>query len=176
MKETDVPMGEGAWMDSEPTATDDPNAIGISAAELDEIPASAEPRLLDALIRFEQAHRRQSVDDMRSCFHDEALVESVASNGRPVGRDETVEALAHAFADGVYSIRDWRYDELAPQIVLSWTSARHLIDGAGMRDETVCRLHVGRDGLMWRVKLFRSREDALRYLDEVGPSLGLTSA
>lgn len=167
---------KGSWMDAEPTATGDTTAVGASAGELDAIPALPEPRLLEALLRFEQAHRRRSVKGMRSCFHDEALVESVASNGESLGPDETVEVLARAFDDGVYSIRDWRYEEVGPQVVLSWTSARHLIGDARMRDETVCRLHVGRDGLMWRVKLFRSREEALRHLEEAGPSLGMSSA
>jgi hypothetical protein len=42
-----------------------------------------------------------------------------------------------------------------------------------MRDEIVCRLHVGRDGLMWRVKLFRTRDEALAHLERHGLSLGL---
>ena len=128
---------------------------------------------MEAILRFEQAHRRRSVTDMRSCFHDEALIESVASNGRALGPDETAEALGRALADGVYSIRDWRYEELAPQLVLSWTGARHLVGDSRMRDELVCRLQVGRDGLMWRVKLFRSREAALEHLERHGPGLGL---
>ena len=128
---------------------------------------------MDALLRFEHGHRRRSVTEMRACFHDEAMIESVASNGRALPPDEQIEALADAFDDGVYSIRDWRYEELAPEIVLSWTGARHLLTDAGMRDEVVCRLHVGRNGLMWRVKLFRTRDEALAHLEQHGPSLGL---
>jgi hypothetical protein len=151
-------------MASEPTATGD--------FELD-VPGLEEPRLMDAVLRFEQGHRRRSVTEMRACFHDEAMIESVASNCRALPPDEQAEALAGALADGVYSIRDWRYEEVAPQIVLSWTGARHLLTEAGMRDEVVCRLHVGRDGLMWRVKLFRTREEALAHLERHGPSLGM---
>jgi hypothetical protein len=151
-------------MASEPTAMGD--------FELD-VPAVGGPRLMEALLRFEQAHRRRSVAEMRACFHDEAMIESVASNGRALPPDEQAEALATALDDGVYSIRDWRYEEVGPQIVLSWTGARHLVTEAGMRDEVVCRLHVGRDGLMWRVKLFRTRDEALAHLEQHGPSLGL---
>ncbi len=140
--------------------------------ELD-VPTVGEPRLIEVLLRFEQAHRRRSVAELRACFHDEAMIESIASNGSALPPDDQAEALASAFDDGVYSIRDWRYEEMAPQIVLSWTGARHLLAEAGMRDEVVCRLHVGRDGLMWRVKLFRTREEALAHLEQHGPSLGL---
>jgi hypothetical protein len=138
-----------------------------------DLPELVEPRLMETLVRFEQAHRRRSVPDMRACFHDEALIESVASNGRATPPDEQADALASALDDGVYSIRDWRYEEVAPQVVLSWTGARHLLEDSGMRDEIVCRLHVGRDGLMWRVKLFRTRDEALAHLEQHGPSLGL---
>ena len=151
-------------MVAEPTATGDID-MGVPALE--------EPRLMEALLRFEHAHRRRSVPEMRACFHEEAMIESVASNGRALPADEQADALASALDDGVYSIRDWRYEEVTPQIVLSWTGARHLVTDAGMRDEIVCRLHVGRDGLMWRVKLFRTRDEALAHLERHGLSLGL---
>jgi hypothetical protein len=151
-------------MVAEPTATGE---IGL------DLPALEQPRLLETLLRFEQAHRRRSVPAMRACFHDEAMIESIASNGRALPPDEQADALESAFTDGVYSIRDWRYEEVGPQVVLSWTGARHLLGETGMRDEVVCRLHVGQNGLMWRVKLFHTREEALAHLDRHGPSLGL---
>lgn len=125
------------------------------------------------LLRFELAHRQRSVTRMRACFADAALVESVASDGRVLSADETVSAIEAAFSDGVYAIGDWQYEQLLPEVVLSWTGARHRVDERGMRDETVYRLVSGRDGLMWRVKLFRNRSDALAHLDSHGPDLGL---
>jgi hypothetical protein len=142
-------------------------------AEVGQPTETAELPLLETLLRFERAHRRRSVEHMRACFHDEALIESVASNGEALPPDEQAAALASALDDGVYSIRDWRYEELEPNVVLSWTGARHLVGDQRMRDEVVCRLHVGRDGLMWRVKLFRSREEALAHLELHGLSLAL---
>jgi len=163
----------GSWGTAEPTAAEDVDQAGCG---LGLIPGLPEPRLLEALLRFEQAHRRQSPRNLRACFHDEALVESVASRGQALGPDETVEALMDAFRDGVYSIRDWRHEEIAPQVVVSSASARRLIGDARMRDEAVCWLHVGRDGLIWRVKLFRSREEALKHLEQHGPTLELQHA
>ena len=163
-------------MSSEALAPGDGEPVRSAAELIEEMPALDEPRLLDALLRFEHAHRRRWVNDMRACFCDDALIESVASGGLALGADETVEVLERVFDDGVYSIRDWRYEELAPQTVLSWTSARRLIGEARMRDEVVCRLHTGRGGLMWRVKLFRTREAAIEHLELHGPSLGLGDA
>lgn len=161
--------GRGSWVSAEPSANGETEPSGGIAG----MPRADEDDLMQSLLRFERAHRRHSVKELRACFHDEALMESIASKGELLGADETAEALARAFDDGVYSIRDWRYEVIEPQVVLSWTGARHLIGDARMRDEIVCRLHVGRDGLMWRVKLFRTREEALECLEQHGPTLGL---
>jgi hypothetical protein len=130
---------------------------------LQAVPAT--PGLMETLKRFEEAHRHQSIEGMRACFHDDALIESVASFGQPLGADETAEALRVAFGDGVYEIGDWEYEEVRPDTVLSWTGARHRRRiGLGMTDEIVYRLTTARDGLMWRVKLFGSRTEARAYL------------
>jgi hypothetical protein len=137
--------------------------------------ATADPprTLMTTLRRFEAAHERGSVEEMRGCFHDDAVIESVASSSRPLGPDETAFALAEALRDGVYMVYGWKYEELAPDVVLSITRARHRAGDRAVRDETVYRLVSGRDGLMWRVRLFRSRSSALAALAEHGPSLGV---
>ena len=127
----------------------------------------------ETLLRFELAHTRRSFEAMRACLHDDALIESVASDGLALGPDQTVEAIRRAFDDGVYEIGDWEYDEVEPDVVLLWTGARHRLPDRRMRDERVCRLAVGKDGLMWRVKLFRRRNEALAHLEAYGPGLGL---
>ncbi len=131
---------------------------------------------MDTLLRFEAAHKRRSAADMRACFHDDALVESIASDGRALGPGETLEAIGAAFGDGVYEIGNWQYEEISPELVLCSTGARHRLPGSGMRDEIVCRLMSGRDGLIWRAKLFRSRDEALEYLEAHGPGLGMSPA
>lgn len=130
--------------------------------------------LMETLLRFESAHKRRSVAAMRACFADGAIIESVASGRRPLGADETAAALAEALRDHVYSIGDWRYEQITPEIILSITGARHLRPGSTMTDETVYRIVSGRNGLMWRVKLFGSRDEALEYLARHGPDLGLS--
>jgi hypothetical protein len=143
-----------------------------------EEPASAatveEPvTLMETLRRFEAAHARGSLEQMRSCFHDDAVIESVASSSRALGPDETAVALGEALRDGVYMVYGWQYEELAPDVVLSTTRARHRAGDRAVRDEAVYRMVSGRDGLMWRVRLFRSRSSALAAFAEHGPSLGL---
>jgi len=129
---------------------------------------------MNTLRRFEAAHERGSVEEMRACFHHDALIESVASGSQALGPDETAEALRVALEDGVYMVYAWEYEELADEVVLSTTRARHRV-GRAIRDETVYRVISGRDGLMWRVMLFRSRDEAVAHLDRYGPRLGLAS-
>jgi hypothetical protein len=133
-------------------------------------------RLMETLLRFEAGHKRHDVADMRACFRDDALVESIASHGQALGPGETLEAIDAAFGDGVYEIGNWQYEEISAELVLCSTGARHRVPGTGMRDETVCRLMSGRDGLIWRAKLFRNRDDALEHLEAYGPDLGMSSA
>src|SRR4051812_26358245 len=104
--------GKGSWSSAEPSATGEAEAPGGGLeTELEHGPSLPKPRLLESLLRFEKAPRRRSPEAMRACFHDDALVESVASRGEALGPDDTLEALARAFEDGVYSVRDWRYEE-----------------------------------------------------------------
>jgi hypothetical protein len=119
---------------------------------------------METMRRFEQAHRDRSIEQMRACFHDEATIESVASDGSPLGPDETVEALRSAMSDGMYVIAGWQYEPLAPELVLSSTTTRHRTPEGGHAHETVYRLTEGRGGLMWRVRLFHSRAEALAEL------------
>jgi hypothetical protein len=134
---------------------------------------SGVPVLLDTLRRFESALERGSVEEVRTCFHDDAVIESVASDSHPLGPDATARAVAEALADGVYMIYGWQYEELGPEIILSVSRARYRDGGRAVRDETVYRLVSGRDGLMWRVKLFRARGDALAHLERHGPGLAI---
>ena len=135
--------------------------------------APGEARLLETLLRFEAAHRRRAFDEMRACFAPDALIESVASDAQPLGPDETIEAIKRALVDGVYSIRAWRYEEISLELVISLTAARHRLPGKAMRDERVYRLISSRNGLMWRAKLFASRDAALAHFERHGTGLGL---
>jgi hypothetical protein len=129
-------------------------------------------RFRETLERFERAHTEERVGDLRACFHDEAVIESIASGGLALGPDETAEAIQRALSDGIYSIRGWQYEELEAELVLCGTAARHRMPNGGVIDHTVVRLMVGRDGLIWRVKMFERREQAVAYLERHGGELG----
>jgi len=110
---------------------------------------------------------------MRLCFHDDALIESVAA-GKVLGPDDTVEAIRAAFREGVYSMNEWEIEPLGTDVVLAWAGVRHRPDGSKrISDTRIYWLVAGRDGLMWRVRIFHDRDTALGVLDEHGHDLGI---
>jgi aminoglycoside phosphotransferase (APT) family kinase protein len=139
------------------------------------VPPSPEADLLELLARFEHAHKRRLWDEMRECFHDEARIESVAAGG-VLGPAETVDAVRAAFDEGIYSMSDWELEQLGdPDAALAWAGVRHRPAGSPARisDATIYWLVTGRDGLVWRVRIFRDRSSALSHLARTGHSLGL---
>jgi hypothetical protein len=117
--------------------------------------------LRETLACYEQAHVEHNGELLRGCFHDDALIESVASNGEPLGPDASAELIREALVDGVYSIRKWHYEQHTPEIVLVTVGARHSFQPGGIADETVFRVVVGRDGLIWRARGYATHEAAL---------------
>ena len=128
-----------------------------------------------SLRMFEEAHKHRSVVRLRAAFHDDALVESFASGGRALGADATVEAIRVALQDEFFELGDWSYEELAPSIALLVTGIRYHVTNTHIRHVTVYRLISGKDGLIWRGKLFHNRADALAHFENRGPELGLGS-
>lgn len=129
------------------------------------------PGFLAVVSRFEAAHRRHDLVAFRSFVDDDALIESIAGGGVRTA-DETVEGLRAAFAAGVYSKGDWELEEVAEDVVLAAAPIRYATED-GLRDRVVYWLIVGRESLVWRIKIFRTRGEALAHLDEHGPALGL---
>jgi hypothetical protein len=132
---------------------------------------SGHRRFLEVVTRFEAAHTCHDLDAFRSFLHEEALIESIAGGGVRTA-DETVEGVRSAFAAGVYSKGDWEFEEVAEDVVLAAAPIRYATEN-GLRDRVNYWLITGRDGLVWRIRIFRARTDALAYFDEHGHSLGL---
>ena len=113
---------------------------------------------------------------LRGLFHDDARPESIASGGIS-GPDETVNAMRLAAGDGVYKMGEWRIEHVEPDVMLLASTMRHLATvrpgRTGMIDASDVWLMVGRGGLLWRMRIFRTRESALEHLRTHGETLGL---
>jgi hypothetical protein len=130
--------------------------------------------LLGTLQLWDGAKDELRFDEMRACLHDGAIVETVASEWLPLAADEAVEAIRTALRrDPFYLEGAWSYDELAPEIVLTVMPVRERSSSGGVHHLNVQRLTSGSGGLIWRQKLFRSREEAVDCLAGKGVTLGL---
>jgi hypothetical protein len=130
--------------------------------------------LLGTLQLWDAAKTTLRLDEMRACLHDQAVMETVASEWRAVGADEAVDRIRAALLrDPLYLEGVWFYDEVAPEVVLTAMPVRERSAGGGVRQHGVYRLTSGSGGLIWRQRLFTSREQAVGCLREEGPSLGL---
>jgi hypothetical protein len=142
--------------------------------ELAGVQAVGTPLLLRSLQQFEEADRTGNVDRVRATLADDARVETVASGRRTLGPDETVEALRTAVAcDPYYLAGPWTYEELAPDLILTTTPVRQTSSAGGISHRTFYRITGGREGRIWRQKIFASRAEALAYLERHGRGLGL---
>lgn len=143
-------------------------AVGQSAG------GAQKPSLLATMRRFQLAHEAGSEQALRSCLHDEALVETVASGGRVLGPDATAAVLATALRrDPFYVLGDWDIEAVGEEVVLTTVPVRQRSANGGISHWTVYRLSTGRDALIWRQRIFRSRAAALAQLEQHGHGLGL---
>jgi hypothetical protein len=137
---------------------------------------SSSPSLLETVERIAQLRLTGPWPELRKLMHEDARLESIAAGGL-FGPDETVNAMRLAAADGVYTMGDWRIEELGGNALLLLSTMRHLAklpNGAkGMTDASYVWLMIGRDGLLWRMKIFRNKASAVEHLRRHGESLGI---
>ncbi len=136
------------------------------------VPASSDDALSAVVARFNLAIRSLDWVAMRACCTDDSIIDSLTA-GAPLGPDETVAAVRAAYQDGVYSVSVWTHETLDPNAVLSRGRVQYRPGPGRMSDATHFWLTTGRDGLMWRVKVFSRRDAALAHLAAHGPTLGL---
>ena len=111
---------------------------------------------------------------MLGCLRSDAIVETIATEGRPATPEEAAAANEALLKDDPYYLEGrWEYEQVAPDAVLTITSVRERSEAGGIRHRNVFRLTTGRDGLIWRQRLFASREAALACWAEHGVDLGL---
>jgi hypothetical protein len=149
-----------------------PNSFD-SDVQLRALPPLANTEPLSAVVaRFNLAIREQDWVSMRACCSDDAIIDSVTANA-PLDADQTVAAVRAAYRAGVYHVQEWDNEELADGVVLSSGRVQYRPEPGHMSDSMFHWITVGRGGLMWRVKAFAARDEALAHFEQHGQSLGL---
>lgn len=122
--------------------------------------------------RFIGAIRRGDWETMRSTLDDDAIIESISAqlNLTP---DELVDWMTKVTRAGAYSVESWQLEEIDHAAVIGTGHARFKVNKQRTTDSAYAWLLTAHDNLIWRLRPFASRSDALRCLEEHGHGLGL---
>jgi hypothetical protein len=122
---------------------------------------------------FQTTRLKDDWPAMRSLLHPDSRLESLAAVGRVLSAEQLVEAVKGASRDGLYSVRAWDVEPLEQRAALASGRVRYRVGPGAITDEARVWVSSERDGLIWRMRIFRDRGSAARCLDENGLSLGL---
>jgi hypothetical protein len=132
----------------------------------------APPRSLALLEALEREFTARRWSDVRSLYHDEALLRTVAAGHRVLDPDELMEVFAH-LDDTVYLIGSERrvipIDDNAAMVI---ASLRHE-SSMGVAHDQVCWLLTFKDELVFRSSDYVSEAAARSAYGENGIGLGI---
>jgi hypothetical protein len=122
--------------------------------------------------RFNGAIRRGDWETMRATLDDNAVIESISAQ-LELGPDELVAWVAKVTREGAYSVESWQLEQIDDAAVIGTGHARFKVDKQHTTDSAYAWLLTGRNNLIWRLRPFSSRSDALACLERCGHGLGL---
>ena len=129
-------------------------------------------RTLRLLQAISDAFTTQDWAHLRSLYHDEARISSVAAGDRILGPDELIELLSQA-EGWTYSTDDARTEVLgANAVIVSGIASQR--DEVGTLFFPSAWLLTFYDGLVWRSKAYRSVREARAEYGELGLDLGIS--
>ena len=109
----------------------------------------------------------ETAGELERLIHPEAEMRLLMTFGRLVrGRDQVLEALFRGRQATIYHARVKAFEWLDEQVVLTSANARYALEQGGFAAGSVWWLDEFRDGLIWRVTVFKTEEMARRgYAD-----------
>jgi ketosteroid isomerase-like protein len=125
-------------------------------------------RLLDAI---SEAFTTSDWARLRSLYHDDARIWSVAGGDRVLSADELIDVLSRT-EGWSYSTDGARTEALDENAVVVLGIARQRIEAEAVFISSAWLLTF-RDGLVWRSRAYRSLAEARTAYDELGVDLGL---
>jgi hypothetical protein len=129
--------------------------------------------IVPLLEEFQKSRLRRDWRAMRGLLHPEGLLESLAAPGRVLSADELIQAVEDATLHGIYSVKTWRVEPLGRRVGLVDSRVRYRYGSRGFTDEGRSFLAAELDGLIWRMRVFRVRQDLLECFGKHGLGLGL---
>ena len=135
-----------------------------------EIAVSHALRLLEAL---SDAFTTGDWERLRSLYHDDARIVSVAAGEKILGPDELIEVLSALDENRSYSTDDTKTEAFDHNAVVVYGILRERDEVGTMFTESAWVLTFS-DGLVWRSKAYPSLREARAAYEELGLDLGLS--
>jgi hypothetical protein len=120
-------------------------------------------REAEAMLRAMHEHVKAGdpIASVAATIHPDAEMRLLVSLGQPLrGRDEVVAALETGRRAAIYRAEVVRFEWLDDHTVLSFATARYALEQGGHAEGSVVWLDELQDGLIWRVRVFRSEREA----------------
>jgi hypothetical protein len=123
----------------------------------------------EAMLRRMHEHLKadDTTDAVAATIHPDAEMSLLVSLGKPLrGRNEVVAALETGRRAAIYRAEVLRFEWLDDHTSLTFANARYALEQGGHAEGSVYWLDELRDGLIWRVRAFRSEREARRAYEE----------
>jgi hypothetical protein len=109
----------------------------------------------------------EPMDEVARFIHPDAEMRLLVSFGEPLqGRSAILASLEKGREASIYRARVQKFEWLDDSTVLSSAFARYALEGGGFAEGNVWWLDELRDGLIFRVTVFRSEEAARRAYED----------
>ena len=120
-------------------------------------------REAEAMLRAMHEHVKAGdpIGAIASTIHPDAEMQLLVSLGKPLrGREAVVAALDTGRQAAIYRAEVLRFEWLDDHTSLTSATARYALEQGGHAEGSVYWLDELRDGLIWRVRVFRSEREA----------------
>jgi hypothetical protein len=117
--------------------------------------------------------RARDWDGMRALYHPRARNALVASGGRPLDREETIELLRSGAEEALYALTPVERKAVGAHGAVVRSRIRYRNVDGFWADEIRVWLLVEQDGLIYRTAPYPTMDEAERAYEETAPDLGL---
>jgi hypothetical protein len=132
-----------------------------------------DPLVVSLLEEFQATRLKSDWAAMGRLLHSEARLESLAALGSVLIGGELVQVVQRAMAHGLYTVTTWHVEALLPSAALADGRVRYQLPRGALTDEPRIWVATERDELIWRMRIFRTRDEALACYRRDGVDLGI---
>jgi hypothetical protein len=132
-----------------------------------------DPLVVPLLESFQATRLNKDWPGMTRLLHPESRLESLAAVGRVLTGSELIEVVQRAVAHGPYTVTTWRVEALGASAALAHGRVRYQLPQGAITDEARIWVATERDELIWRMRIFRTSDEALACYRQNSVGLGI---